>query len=221
VRRKSDTHSNPEEAPTRGPVPSDMAFRSGLWVCGVFGFFAAVGCGGDDDEDGAGAGSLESGVAEAKPVGELSSAETDHLCKAFHDYAGAAFMAREEDILRVGCTMALFFSSLDAETCEARVDECVAQATETSEPEVSPVSCAPTGQNFGSCTATVGELEACMKESIDTGLEVLLALDCQRLIEAVRQGAAMPGTAPLSPACQVVARKCPGALQGTGLTDGI
>jgi hypothetical protein len=137
-------------------------------LCSTFGL--AVACGGGDDGDDEGGGSdttLDSGVSESKKLSELSADEQAKLCEAAQDLVSSSSL--QKDMKEFSCklegvTATLMMAEGDSdadrqEACKAAYDECMAEPAEDEPAE----SCE---FEETTCSATVGELESCMNDSL-------------------------------------------------------
>lgn len=201
---------------------------------------AAVACGGSDDNSGGGTagkggsaaagtssggtsstagtgsggggsgsaapGKVDSGAPDNTPASDLTddqvAAFCDSLGKAAQDVIGA-------DAKKATCGLAAyvataFSGAMGAEAamvCKSSYDECLAEPDETDEECTKPSD---------SCTATVGELEACMNDTLTQAKAALVGLpNCDDLGKEIELPA--EGESPAS--CKVVEQKCPEALE--------
>jgi len=160
-------------------------------------------CGGD---------TFDTGVDEGKSVGSVSPDEASRICEAIAGYTRDKL--REPSCRLAGIAAftvaALNPTAADAElqgACRKAYDDCSApEATAPMSPSCNPPP--------GSCTATVGELEACvgdLGQEVDKALDVLPA--CNALSRASLRGGDMqrPPAVADPASCQSFRTKCPGA----------
>jgi hypothetical protein len=139
-------------------------------LCSTFGL--AVACGGDASDGGGGpkgGGSdttLDSGVSESKKLSELSADEQAKLCEAAQDLVSSSTF--QKDMKEFSCKLEGVTATLMAEgdsdadlqeACKAAYDECMAEPADDEPAE----SCE---YEETTCSATVGELETCMNDSL-------------------------------------------------------
>jgi hypothetical protein len=155
---------------------------------------AVTGCGSDDDDGGGtggtggGGGSGGSGIAADKMLSDLTDDEAMQLCEDNK----AALQA----ILDAACTI-IGLGEADEASCTTARDDCAAGlAADGGNPVVDCTD--PTVVDYGSCTATVGELQDCKDEVVTYSN----SLDCSQA-----------GNVPDAPACaQSLQDKCPDVL---------
>jgi hypothetical protein len=165
-------------------------------------FLSLIGCGSDDDKK-----TQDSGLADSTIAGTLTPGQNQALCDelaaktaGFVGSDGAALLCRS-----FGLFAAQFSSpTSDAEAraaCQSTYDECVASPTQTT------TTCKPPS---ATCTATVGEIRACIA-TIPATLAALKAAvpECKNLTLA-QVDEETPGSeaAPSGP-CASVEAKCP------------
>jgi hypothetical protein len=174
-----------------------------------------VGCGGG------GAAKFSSGVDGTKPLGMVSPAEAEQICKASQSYVQGAIS--EDKQKQLGCkTVALLAAALGGmggnasqlqSACQTAYDGCLKSVS--TPPGSSSSSCATPSSK---CTATVAEYEACLTAVpglIDSALAAIPS--CNNLTPAALQGSgAQTVTAPA--ACKTFEMKCPG-FSVAGLPD--
>jgi hypothetical protein len=184
---------------------------------------AAVACGGSDDNDGGGgagkagsgtagtgsgsggtgSGNVDSGSPEGTPANELTDAQVQAFCDSVGKATEAAIGA---DAQAATCGFSAYFvatlSGGDAAACQMAYDECASAPPDTTSEECTKPS--------DTCTATVGEIEACLSDSLAQMKQLLAALPgCDDLGKDVGE----PSLESESPAsCAVVQEKCPEAL---------
>lgn len=154
---------------------------------------------------GSGSGSVDSGAPEGTPANELTDAQVTALCESMGKAAQTALGADAQEAT-CGFT-AYFVASLTPEgdaaaACQTAYDECLREPTDTTQEECTKPS--------ESCTATVGEIEACLNDSLAQVKKLLSGLPgCEDVGKDVGTPS-LGGTSP--PSCQVVQEKCPEVL---------
>lgn len=194
-----------------------------------------AGCGDDDDDNGgnaggsagsnaaggggAGAGSgpgagppLGSGLPGGKPVEQLSADDAQKFCTAAKAYATTKLPPALTE--KFACNVQAALSSPSDAECPAKVEDCLAQppgenpfnpATITSDCE------SDLGERAG-CTATVGELEACLVATFDQAAALFGSTTCEGLRANLQNGEDALGEPPTPDACKVIEQKCPQLL---------
>jgi hypothetical protein len=179
-----------------------------MYFMGMLAVTAAA-CGSDDgDKGGSGASKIESGAPASTPANQLSDSQVKAFCDSAARAGAAAFGT--QDAKQALCGFSGYFLSLAsggsgdaAGVCKMAYDECLKAPAETSTSTCEKPS--------ATCTATIGEIEACLNDSMAQVSQMLEALPgCDDV------GKPLDGAAPTeqqSPAsCQVVQQKCPEAL---------
>ncbi len=172
-----------------------------------------VGCGGG------GAGSFSSGVDEGKSLGSLSKDEVTKLCTAADSWAkdnvkiDPADSCKLSGLLGIITIAAKGASATDKDVqdaCKAAYDQCLKAPSQTTTSMTSSAMCqAPPA----SCTATVGEYDACL-ESIPGYVKTIFdgIPSCDKLTKAslMDPNFAGGGKTPEEPAaCKTLESKCP------------
>jgi hypothetical protein len=155
-------------------------------------------------------GTFSSGVPKDKQLGSLTDDEAAALCKKLSDYfadGSAVSNSFEEVTCRVTSVLsaALFGGSgTDAAlqaSCKTFYDTCVASPTTSSE------SCKKAD---ATCTATTGEYEACVNDSVAQISQLGSAVPTCDKLTVASATALFTGGATASPAsCEAVSAKCP------------
>lgn len=172
------------------------------------GALLALACSGDDD----GAGSGGSGLPADQPVSELTEAELQQLCSSMGE--GAA--VRMADVCKMTGLMAAaleaaFAGTADVaalrETCRSTREQCLASDPE---PATTTESCTVPAN----CTATVGEVEACVDASAAQARQAYAAMpSCESLEASDLDGTSTTTeTATTPPACAALETTCPGMV---------
>jgi hypothetical protein len=190
-----------------------MQSKQVLWLCGVL---AVGGCGEDlfddsrvpdpeseDDGDDAQDDSehvpalSRSGLDGSHVVGELDGAEASALC----GWASASYGALLGEDLGQTCTLFAGGYGANAEECALLVDACVTDLQASGFVDTESASCS---DDLLGCSATVGEIEACLMEQY-AALEALLgAVSCEGGLPAEVEAQ----YSEIGPACAVVSAKC-------------
>jgi len=156
-------------------------------------------------------GSFSSGLPGDKQLGSLTDDEAAALCKKLSEYfadGSAVSKSFEEMTCRLGSVVlaTLGGPATDAAlqaSCKGFYDSCVAAPTMNSE------SC---GKADASCTATVGEYEACVNDSVKQIGQLGTAVPACDKLTLSSAATVFAGGASTSPAsCQAVSTKCPNA----------
>lgn len=189
------------------------------WIPILFSTVVLSGC----SDDGGGGSSSASGVESGKGLSAVSDAERQKLC----DYMASSMSpSQQSTCLMAGVTASAFIAiapdATDASlqsACQTLYDNCMQSAPQ---PVTTTETCEPVD---GTCTATVGEFEACGQE-LAAAMEGLYAVmpQCSALTVAYfQQDTEMPSSEPEisalsseSAACSALQQKCPGALDSGG-----
>jgi len=152
-------------------------------------------------------GKVDSGAPDDTPAGELTDAQFDALCKSLGETAGTVLGA---DAKKATCGFAAYFATTlsgamgdqAATACKMAYDECLAEADETTDDECTKPS--------ESCTATVGEIETCLNDTIVQSKAAIAQLPgCDDLGKEYEA----PAESQPPASCQVVQEKCPEVLK--------
>ena len=148
----------------------------------------ASACKSDDDGDGGGGDSLGSGVDSDKPAEDLTEDEAKTICDASADYFEEVYSADSFAAavcqyagVRLAVERATSEDSMES-TCDAGVDLCMDCVNDPGIEgcedfpdltlEDDEIDCSDTSVS-GDCSATAGEIEACLKAIIDLPMEVI------------------------------------------------
>lgn len=162
--------------------------------------------GGSTTNNGSG---FDSGLPNDKPLGMLTSAESDALCDKLGTYfsSGPVGAGLQDFNCRLAGLLAVAFSQpmTDAELqsgCQAAYDAC-----KKAPPQNQTEECTPPD---ATCTATAAELEACMTDSVAYLQQVESAFpSCSEITLADLQNMETPD-APAEPtSCTTFEMKCP------------
>jgi|GEM_PF-5175824 len=165
-------------------------------VRSTFGFVAGFAllvsaCGGDSDSE-----TFQTSVGSTKTVDKLTPAETAQFCKD-----GDAFAKDfEKTFTPKLCKVAGLLATTKAE-CDMLVNACL---KEESEPDQSSGMCEP----LTDCTATVGEVQKCLNDTIATFSAYLDKFpSCAQIAD---KSGTFPASEPVSPAsCKAIEKTCP------------
>ncbi|MET0413216.1 MAG: hypothetical protein ABW217_18060 [Polyangiaceae bacterium] len=169
---------------------------------------ALAACGGNS-QDPPGSGALDTGIAEDKPLGDVTDAEAVQACNrlgaALEERLPGAFISRQT------CTLfAIGETSVSA--CNSGRDDCIADSEEVD--VYDPSDCEDTNADeLQGCTATVGELETCTDEYTNELKDLLDRLSCDN-VGTSRANDVTLGTLiayRLPDSCTSVQERCPNA----------
>jgi hypothetical protein len=206
------------------------AVNSVLLVVGVC-LGLCVGCGGSSSEGpkpsgGAGAGAapdFTTTVPGDKQLSMLSDAEVTQLCKDFDAYfapGSPAALAAEEAGCRFGGLFLALLSGAQTDAaaqsaCKATYDSCIAAPSQSD-----PAMCT---RPDATCTATVAEEVACLKDSAAALNTLKDALpSCSALSLSSLQNLMLPSDeSATAPSCAALKAKCPTAPMPPANTSGM
>ena len=166
---------------------------------------ACVGCGGDDKDNGT---AVNTGLDDSKVVGSLTQAEFKQFCDGLGAADKNAF-SKEDGCKSAGYLTALMAAAMggaaDADlqaACKQMYDQCM-QATQ----QTTQKAC----QQDASCTATVGEAEACYAAGLKAAADGMKGMpSCSAITAQMFQQDAGTASTPEEPAeCTAVSSKCP------------
>jgi hypothetical protein len=151
-----------------------------------------------------------SGVDKEHTAGDLNNAEVQSLCS----WAATSYEALLRKDLQETCTLfAGGFGGSPAE-CSLIVEGCVQEFEAVGLPPTDSSSCS---RDLADCTATVGEIEACLEQQY-AALDVLLgAVSCEGGLPAEVEEA----YAQVPAACLVVQAKCPAMFEDEPPVEGV
>lgn len=150
------------------------------------------------------------GVSDTDSVDALDDDQRQAACDALEaTYANAL---SEADTVAFSCALQALFAGLFDEnnpqgTCQMAYDACLANPGEVMQEEgdeICPLIEHPM------CTATLGEIEACISDGLEAVLQFNASFDCSLIddIDLEDPGAMDGGSA----ACEAVEQQCPGLL---------
>ncbi|HEY8377485.1 MAG TPA: hypothetical protein VIK91_13410 [Nannocystis sp.] len=142
---------------------------------------------------------------EDRKVSDLTVKERQQLCDTTTDYRRREIS--DEEIRRARCSfegafVAVALGGGDVDACVAARDECLAKPMPIAGEE--PPRCDFEGKR---CTATVGEVEACIEEYVTATQAFFEALDCVRLVSEA--GKLEAPEFEHGEACRRIERSCP------------
>ena len=201
---------------------------SKLWTRVLFmvGFWAGCGGGSSSSPDAAPPSSpdaaphLSSGVSASKPLNTLTPAEQQKLCEATAAFLQAAVTQQQQTALtcKIAGISAAQGSSSPAADCTKATNDCLAANPSTSSlPDGGASSCTLPAST---CTATVGQYEACANDAPGALPRAAAALpDCTHVTATTNPEALLLPLLTAFPAsCQQLTARCPDAVSGlTGL----
>lgn len=174
----------------------------GALVLSVLGCSLAAGCGEDDDSDAAGGG--PSGVPGQKLLTELTKADNQKLCEyGVEQYRRLALASKEQY-----CTVVGIDTSGTEDSCEESKQDCI-DGTDYEDELAYDGDCAT--RDFvdedieGPCTATVADVEACIREDAEREGAIGMKYTC------ADTDAVIPEEQGEGPACAKVSANCPEA----------
>lgn len=151
---------------------------------------------------------LDTGVPDGTPVNELTDEDAQQICRAAQELANDVFGPEEQH--HVQCTVtAVAYDLADLGMCDDSYADCIAEPYDADPADFDCESA--TAPMLESCTATIGEIEACANAQIRVFDDVVSQLDCglvddpDRIAEimAELEGAANPE------ACASLPENCP------------
>ncbi len=170
-------------------------------VAGMLSLVAAAGCGGDGANG-------PSGVDPSKVAGQVTDAEAKQLCLWAERQLNGFEPTKEQLCTSFGVP----FSRTEAE-CNESVKGCLAQPAESVMDEPDPESCDDaSAAHIGgaNCTATVGEVEACIRALATAEKEFIQGASCKDVGEPMTQ------TTPSG--CKKIETTCPRVATGVDAT---
>ena len=138
---------------------------------------------------------------------EASEEQAMSLCEAQNTYLMSQIS--ESQMMRAGCAISTaltlgFAMDEDAPNCDEIYTACLEADNEMTEDEMDP--CADAASSLSECSATVGELEACLEEQVN-GFLALSSLTCDDLSDPEVLTSMDSDTA--MSACDILREKCP------------
>jgi len=169
---------------------------------------ATTGCGGESSSDD-GAPLVASGLASSAPLASLDATERAQLCDALLEASATL------DTTERSCTMLARMESTDMEDvrdealCEQRYEACLQDPPETR----GTITCLLEQPVSEACVATVGELEQCINDVLETSYARAEATSCTK-----DPPSTLSAGEPAS--CTAAAKRCPDMKPGSQATDG-
>jgi hypothetical protein len=183
-----------------------MGWGAGLAMAGAL---VALACGGSGSAGTPSGGSeVDTGLPANKSMADLTESEVSQFCAAMVElsasilpetcaFAGALSAAMEYSL--VGTTDVATLR----ETCQTARDECLA-------PEQTSSSC----EMPEACTATVGEVEACLNASVGQFMELVAQVPtCEELEPSDFEQQSSAEALATPPECTAIETSCPGLFQ--------
>ena len=152
-----------------------------------------VGCESDDDFD------VALGGDDERVLTTLTETETQDVCERF------VASSDNDDALVFACyTLAVFSSGVDESVdCEEVAMNCIASPEDSETTDCSDTSINIIPEN---CTATVGELEACLRDFEENDATLADGLTCENFEMRTENAPEEPAS------CMVLNQKCPGLI---------
>lgn len=189
-----------------------------LVFLGLFGVVAGgVACG-DDDDGGDGSSALDTGLPEMTQLQDVTPQQFTDACNSLRSSLEVRFS--EDRMTQVLCEAVGAVLSEDAGACREFADECVTESGSGEnaffDPEMIDVAenfdCG-TMAEFESCTATVGEYERCLTDTMNLVDEFFNSLSCANAgnvdMSTLEEGNPLETMDP-PPSCAALEEECPG-----------
>lgn len=156
---------------------------------------------------------LDSGVDGAKSADELTVEEQEQFCEAADAYGERVLS--DADFRSALCTLQAIDDALagdgSVDTCDTLRKLCLTEEP-APEPEPGMDDTCSLGIDWGSCMATVAELEACYEEFGESFAARMRSFSCSKMAE---YQASPPDQAIESgPDCSLAKAKCPTVMAG-------
>lgn len=191
----------------------------------------AVGCGGDDDSTGSGSGAApQFDLPSGKQLSQLTPEEANKACQTYAE--AASQVLNGSDAQRLTCTLTGALASLEFDAngnptvnqskCNDAVQQCLSGGSGSGGAAAGgaagsgasgspPIDCntANTPAQFMNCTATVGEMQACLDATFKAYQDAVNSVTCANVSSMLTAGGnTMPTTQSVAE-CQTVQSKCP------------
>jgi hypothetical protein len=180
-----------------------------------------VGCGSDDTTEKTST-PFSSGIPADKTVDTLTDAEVTNLCSSLGQY-----ISTDPGLQESTCHFAGFGVALSASLFGAASDADLQKMCADTEAKCHEAPLMGEGSTCtkptSSCSATVGEFEACVTDSLAEATKAFAALPaCSSITNAslqmlISSGSSGMTTAVAPASCQTLEQKCPGLQDTTGL----
>lgn len=173
------------------------------------------GCGGGSGDGG----SVSSGVDPTKRGDDLTDDEARQICEAGSDYIERR-MSKIDPCNFAGVLAAQLMATLDPSATDAQIQEVCTEGiraceqTDNEDPITAPEADSCDDLNVpDECSATVGEIERCIQDTVDVSLSVFTDLPaCGSLTRDFLENYTGPDTqTPAS--CVALDEKCPGVVE--------
>lgn len=189
-----------------------LALTLGL---GMLAATLTAGCGGGDG-GGDGAGGVSSGVDSTKRGDEVTEEEAQRICEAVGDYVERK--VSQIDLCKVaGVVAAQIVAGVDPEATDADLQAACSEGVQScNEDEPEPIDpgteddCT-SGEVPEECSSTVGEIEACLKDTVDMSFAMFTEVpDCGSLTrDLLESEEEEPGEPEMPASCETVQENCP------------
>jgi hypothetical protein len=130
----------------------------------------AAGCGGDDDDDSSG--DVSTGIAPSTLLSDVSAEDSQNACERVQ--AGFERALPNDVLIRAVCTLGAASATETQADCEELRDQCLEEANTAGSETMMELDGATFefecdgGGNLSECTGgTVGDLEACLNDTLD------------------------------------------------------
>lgn len=169
------------------------------WIVGL-GCSVIGGCG----DSGGGGGGGASGVSSGKLLTELTEKENKALCSSYEQQYKAAVLSSKEQY----CTVIGIDHTGHVDDCEVVKQECIDGTDyedELNEDWGCDLQGLVSGKIEGPCTATVADVEACLREDVAREARIGTKYTCENAGDDIEEESGS------DPACDQLFAKCPGA----------
>lgn len=182
--------------------------------------FAA--CGNDDSGGSSTPSTPIPGVAGTTQVSQLTPAQQEQAAKDLNAYWAANITP--EMSKQSGCGMlALMAAGMGGgadpkAACQAAYDECMKQSTASDAGTTEqPGDTSTTASELQNCTATVDEVNGCVKDLVAVTKTMMASMNCNAAVSS--DGGMSPQTAAPT-TCQAIETKCPGVASSNDVGGG-
>lgn len=119
-----------------------------------------------------------SGVDQTAPVSTLNDEDLREICSTFDGYVNT--YVDLDAVAYVACLPVAIVTSLDNETCESNLQNCMSLFPRPIQVSARAQSDEVCFENLKQCEATVEQLEGCVNVNVDLALNILDRLSCNR-----------------------------------------
>lgn len=119
-----------------------------------------------------------SGVDQSAPVSTLNDDDLREICSTFDGYVNT--YVDLDAVAYVACLPVSIVTSLDNETCESNLRNCMSLFPRPIQVSARAQSDQVCFENLKQCEATVGQLEGCVNVNVDLAVNILDRLSCNR-----------------------------------------